>query len=156
MDPEDDRLQMIEKPHRMNEVAEKYGARWTHFFTATQRFAAAWAAEQSSSGAWPRLIADLDESVRRGAVRHEYAPHIHFDYEPGSQLPPQPRLVYNPATDGILPNDYYDHITNPEHRHHDWDGAARGGPGVKALGDLRTLDSKTGSLYRSLRYLARL
>lgn len=156
MDPEDYRLQMIDKPNSMNEIAERHGARWTHFFTATQRFAAAWAAGQSTTGAWERLVADLDESVRRGALRHEYAPHLHCDYEPESLLPPQPRLVHDPATDGILPNDYYDPVSNPEHRHHDWDGSARGGPGIKALGDLRTLDSKTGSLYRSLRFLARL
>lgn len=156
MDPEDYRLQMIDKPNRMNEIAERHGAVWTHFFTAGQRFAAAWAAERSSTGAWPRLIADLDESVRRGARRHEYSPHMHFDYDPDSQLPPQPRLVYDPATDGLLPNQYYDPTTNPEHRFHDWDGSARGTANLKVLGDLRTLDSKTGSLYKSLRFLARL
>ena len=156
MDPEDYRLQMIDKPRRMNEIAERHGARWTHFFTAGQRFAAEWAAGRSSTGAWPRLIADLDESVRRGARIHEYSPHIHFDYDPDSQLPPQPRLVYDAGTDGLLPNHYYDPVTNPEHRYHDWDGAARGTPNIKSLGDLRTLDSKTGSLYKSHRFLARL
>lgn len=156
MDPEDYRLQMIEKPRRMNEIAERYGASWTHFFTAGQRFAARWAADRSSTGAWPRIVADLDESVRRGARRHEYAPHIHFDYEPDSQIPPQPRLIYDAATDGLLPNQYYDPVTNPEHRFHDWDGAARGTPNLKRLGNLHTLDSKTGSLYKSLSFLSRL
>ncbi len=92
----------------------------------------------------------------KGSIRHEYAPHLHCDYEPESALPPQPRLVYDAATDGILPNDYYDPVTNPTHRHHDWDGAARGGPGIKTLGDWDCVDSKTGSLYKSLHYLARL
>jgi acyl-CoA thioesterase FadM len=156
MDPEDYRLQMIEKPGRMNELAERHGAVWTHFFTAGQRFAAEWAAGRSTTGAWPRIVADLDDSVRRATRRHEYAPHIHFDYDPDSLLPPQPRLVYDAATDGLLPNQYYDPVTNPEHRYHDWDGAARGTPNIKGLGDLHTLDSKTGSLYKSLRYLARL
>jgi hypothetical protein len=156
MDPEDYRLQMVEKPRRMNEIAERHGAVWTHFFTAGQRFAAEWAAGRSSTGAWPRLIADMDDSVRHGARRHEYAPHLHFDYDPDSLLPPQPRLVYDAATDGLLPNQYYDPVTNPEHRYHDWDGAARGTHNVKSLGDLRTLDSKTGSLYKSVRFLARL
>lgn len=156
MDPEDYRLQMIDKPRRMNEIAERHGAAWTHFFTVGQRFAAEWAAGRSSTGAWPRLIADLDESVRSGARHHEYSPHMHFDYDPDSQLPPQPRLVYDPVTDGLLPNQYYDPATNPEHRYHDWDGSARGTANLKTLGDLRTLDSKTGSLYKSLRFLARL
>lgn len=156
MDPEDYRLQMIDKPRRMNEIAERHGARWTHFFTAGQRFAAEWAAGRSSTGEWPRLIADLDESVRSGARLHEYSPHIHFDYDPDSRLPPQPRLVYDAGTDGLLPNQYYDPVTNPEHRYHDWDGAARGTPYIKSLGDLQTLDSKTGSLYKSHRFLARM
>lgn len=156
MDPEDYRLQMIDKPRRMNEIAQRHGARWTHFFTCTQRFAAAWAAMQSASSAWQKVVADLDASVQQGCRRHEYAAHVHFDYEPESLLPPQPRLIYDATTDGILPNEYYDPITNPEHRNHDWDGAARGGSLLKKLGDLQTLDSKTGSLYKSVRFLARL
>lgn len=156
MDPEEYRLQMIDKPRRMNEIAEGYGARWTHFFTCTQRFAAAWAARQSASSTWHEVVAELDASVLQGCRRHEYAAHIHFDYEPDSLLEPQPRLIHDAATDGILPNQYYDPITNPEHRYHDWDGAARGGSLLKELGDLWTLDSKTGSLYKSLHFLARL
>ncbi len=156
MDPEDYRIQMIDKPARMNEVAERHGARWTHFWCAPQRFAVEWAMRQSTTGAWDALARDLDDSIRRGATFHEYAPHIHFDYEPESQLSPQPRLRYDEATDGILPNDYYDPATNPRHRWHDWDGAARGNSYIKRLGTLRDRDSKAGSLYQSLRYLARL
>ena len=156
MDPEDYRVQMIEKPDRMNQIAERHGARWTHFWCVPQRFAVDWAASQSATGAWPEVAAALDESVRRGSVRHEYAPHIHFDYEPDSRHPPQPRLVYDAATDGILPKDYYDPISNPRHHYHDWDGSARGISYVKALGDLTDVDSKTGSLYKCLLYLARM
>ena len=157
MDPEDYRVQMIRKPNRLNEIADRHGARWTHFYAATQRFAAEWAAGQSSTGEWNRILAEMDDAVRAGSVRHEYCPHIHFDYEPGSALPPQPRLVYDRATDGILPNDYYHPETNPTHRYHDWDGAARDGIAyVKALGDWADGDSKTGSLHKSLLHLARL
>ena len=127
MDPEDYRVQMIRKPDRLNEIAERHGARWTHFYAATQRFGAEWAARQSATGEWTRVIAEMDASVRAGSKRHEYCPHIHFDYEPDSALPPQPRLIYDPATDGILPNDYYHPETNPTHRYHDWDGSARDG-----------------------------
>src|SRR4029077_17461912 len=46
MDPEDYRVQMILKPARLNQIAERHGARWTHFYAATQRFGAEWAARQ--------------------------------------------------------------------------------------------------------------
>jgi len=156
MDPEDYRVQMIAKPNRLNEIAERYGARWTHFYCATQRFGAEWAAKQSLTGEWPKVIAEMDASVREGSRHHEYSPHIHFDYEPDSKLPPQPRLVYDPATDGILPNDYYHPETNPRHHYHDWDGSARGIAYIKKLGDLNELDSKAGSMRKSMRHLARL
>ncbi len=156
MDPEDYRVQMIEKPDRMNAIAERHGARWTHFWCVPQRTAADWAATQSHTGEWPRLAADMDESVRRGSVLHEYAPHIHFDYEPDSRLPPQPRLVYDAATDGILPNQYYDPVDNPHHHFHDWDGSARGISYIKEVGDLTDVDSKAGSLHKCLLYLARM
>jgi hypothetical protein len=156
MDPEDYRVQMIEKPDRMNAVAERHGARWTHFWCVPQRFAVDWASAQSHTGEWPKLAAAMDESVRRGSVRHEYAPHIHFDYEPDSRHPPQPRLVYDVATDGILPNQYYDPVTNPRHHYHDWDGSARGISYIKVLGDLADSDSKAGSLYKCALYLARM
>jgi hypothetical protein len=156
MDPEDYEIQMIRKPNRMNEIAERHGARWTHFWCVPQRFAVDWACMQSSTGAWPALAAQLDESVRQGSNRHEYAPHIHFDYEWQSSLAPQPRLLYDAATDGILPHDYYDPIENPRHRYHDWDGSGRGIANVKKLGDLTQIDSKAGSLRKSVSYLARM
>jgi hypothetical protein len=156
MDLEDYRIQMIDKPDRMNQIAERHGARWTHFWCVPQRFAVDWAARQSSTGEWLRIGAALDESIRRGSVLHEYAPHIHFDYEPDSPLPPQPRLTYDRATDGILPNQYYDPVTNPGHCYHDWDGSARGISYLKALGDWSDVSTKAGSLRKSLQYLARL
>ncbi len=154
MDPEEYRIQMIEKPDALNAIAEKHGARWTHFWTAPQRFAAEWAAARSKTGAWDRIVSDLDESIRRGSRRHEYAPHVHFDFEPDSKLPPQPRLRYDAKTDGLLPNEYYDPSANPNHKYHGWDGARKGIAYVRAEGDLSTLDSKKGSLRKSVRYLA--
>jgi hypothetical protein len=154
MDPEEYRIQMIEKPEALNAIAEKHGARWTHFWTAPQRFAAEWAAARSTTGAWDRIVSDLDESIRRGSRRHEYAPHVHFDFEPDSKLPPQPRLSYDAKTDGILPNEYYDPASNRNHKYHGWDGARKGIAYVRAEGDLSTLDSKKGSLRKSVRFLA--
>ena len=156
MDPEDYRVQMIEKPDRMNQIAERHGARWTHFWCVPQRFAVDWAAAQSKTGQWPLVGAALDESIRRGSVVHEYAPHIHFDYEPDSRHPPQPRLIYDAATDGILPNEYYDPVVNPRHHFHDWDGSGRGISYVKRLGEPGDADSKTGSLRKCMVYLARM
>jgi hypothetical protein len=154
MDPEDYRVQMIAKPDALNAIAERHGARWTHFWTAPQRFAAQWAARQSKTGAWDALVSELDESIRRGSRLHEYAPHIHFDFEPDSALPPQPRLLYDAKTDGILPKDYYDPEDNPNHKYHGWDGARKGIAYVRREGDLATVDSKKGSLRKSVRYLA--
>jgi hypothetical protein len=154
MDPEDYRVQMIEKPEALNSIADRHGARWTHFWTAPQRFAAQWAARQSRTGAWDAIVRDLDESVRRGSRRHEYAPHIHFDFEPDSKLPPQPRLRYDPETDGLLPVDYYDPVTNVDHKYHGWDGARKGIAYVRREGDLADGDSKKGSLRKSARFLA--
>jgi hypothetical protein len=156
MDPEDYRVQMIDKPNALNQIAEKHGACWTHFWTATQRFAAEWAAGISQTGAWSKLCEDLDDSIRKGSRRHEYAPHIHFDFEPNSLLPPQPRLLYDAKTDGILPNEYYHPVDNPEHKYHGWDGARKGIAYVKAEGSFAETDSKIGSLRKSTRYLARL
>ncbi|HET9792968.1 MAG TPA: hypothetical protein VFS34_00800, partial [Thermoanaerobaculia bacterium] len=156
MDPDDYRIQMIEKPEALNAIADRYGARWTHFWTATQRFAARWAAERSATGAWDSLIEALDASVRRGSIRHEYAPHIHFDFEPESELPPQPRLIYDAPTDGLLPNEYFDRTTNPDHRYHGWDGARKGIAYVRKEGGFREPDSKAGSLRKSALHLARL
>lgn len=154
MDPEDYRIQMIEKPDALNRIAEQHGARFTHFWTATQRFAAEWAARNSTTGAWDKLSRELDESIRRGSRRHEYAPHIHFDFEPDSNLPPQPRLIYDRLTDGIIPNEYYDPIGNADHKYHGWDGSRKGIAYVKRDGSFGDGDSKTGSLRKSTRYLA--
>ena len=154
MDPEDYRIQMIHKPEALNAIADRHGAHWTHFWTATQRFAAAWAAQHSSTGAWEQICEELDRSIKRGALRHEYAPHIHFDFEPDSELPPQPRLLYDHETDGLLPNEYYDPVNNPDHCYHGWDGGRRAIDYVKREGSFLDLDSKTGSLRKSLHYLA--
>jgi hypothetical protein len=156
MDPEEYRVQMIEKPAALNRIADKHGARFTHFWTTPQLSAAEWACGQSASGAWPEIVRKMRESVRSGAVRHEYAPHVHFDYEPDSRLPPQPRLSYDPTTDGLLPVDYYDPVSNPDHKYHGWDGARKGIAYVKREGDLQDTDSKTGSLRKATRLLARL
>lgn len=156
MDPDEYRWQMVEKPNAMNRIADKHGAKWTHFWCVSQFSAAQWAAGQSATGQWPQILALLQDSVRRGCTRHEYAPHIHFGFEPDSKLPPRPRLLYDPQTDGIIPNEFYHPVTNTLHRYHGWDGGRKGFAYVRALGDFSYGDSKTGSLCKACSFLARL
>lgn len=156
MDPQEYRVQMVEKPEALNLIAEKHGAAWTHFWCTSQRAAAEWAAGQSATGQWQEIIALLDDSIRRGCLRHEYAPHIHFGYEPHSALPPQPRLLYDQETDGLIPNEFWDPKTNPQHHYHGWDGGRKGISYVKALGTFSEPDSKAGSLFKACCYVDRL
>jgi hypothetical protein len=156
MDPEEHLLQMVEKPRVLNRIAERHGAVWTHYWTATQVFAAEWAAKQSKTGAWPDVIARLEQSVREGARHHEYAAHVHYGFEPDSTLPPQPRLLFDEATDGFIPNEFFDPETNRNHRFHGWDGGGKGIANVRDEGYFLTLDSKLGSLRKSVRFLGRL
>src|SRR5207244_4283786 len=86
----------------------------------------------------------------------EYSPHIHFGFEPDSSLPPQPRLIYDLETDGLLPNEFYDPVANPDHQYHGWDGARKGIAYVKREGSFAEPDSKTGSFRRTMRHLSRL
>jgi hypothetical protein len=155
-DPEEYRWQMVEKPDAMNHIAEQYGAKWTHFWCTSHRFAAEWASRRSSTGQWEQVVELLEESIRRGCVHHEYAPHIHVAFEPDSGLPPQPRLLYDKATDGLIPNDFYDPVTNPLHRHCGWDGGRKDFSCVKALGTYSDGDTKTGSLFKACSFLSRL
>jgi len=156
MDPQEYRVQMVEKPDALNLIAEKHGAVWTHFWCTSQRAAAEWAAGRSATGRWQEIVALLDDSVRRGCLRHEYAPHIHFGYEPDSALPPQPRLLYDQATDGLVPNDYWRPDANPNHHYHGWDGGRKGISYVKALGTFSEPDTKAGSLFKACCCLDRL
>ncbi len=156
MDLEEYRWQMIEKPAALNRIADKHGAKWTHFWCTSQRFAAEWAAGQSATRQWPLMVRQLDESIRQGCARHEYAPHVHFGFEPDSALPPQPRLLYDAATDGLIPNEFYHPVTNPNHRYHGWDGGRKGFAYVRELGDHAHGDTKVGSLFKAVSYLATL
>ena len=93
--------------------------------------------------------------MREGSRRHEYAPHIHFDFEPDSALPPQPRLQLRrrPRT-ASCPREYYDAAHNPDHKFHGWDGARKGIAYVREEGDLARPDTKAGSLRAATRLLA--
>ncbi|HHT26083.1 MAG TPA: hypothetical protein GXZ82_02385 [Firmicutes bacterium] len=76
---------MIEKVDALNDIAEKYGAYWTHLTATGVWYLAEAAAEKSPY--WEGLYDDLVEQVRRGsAAGHEYAPHPHAYWDPRSSL----------------------------------------------------------------------
>lgn len=138
LDPEELYIQLVQKPAQMNAIADKYGAKWSHYIAWPAVTAAAWAADRSSTGAWPLVIAAIEESVRRGAAAgHEYAPHLHSDYDP--RLPGNV-LSYDPGTDGFW----------GDHRQHGWAHS------LPAEGDYGDFASRTGFLYYYLRQLAAL
>ena len=72
------------------------------------------------------------------------------------RCPRKPRLHYDAATDGLLPEEYFDPVLNPGHKFHGWDGARKGIDNVKEEGDFSHADSKVGSLRAATRMLARL
>lgn len=136
LDPEEFAVQMVQKPQALNDIADKYGAKWTHYIAWTAVEGAHWAAARSPTGAWPAVIADIRAAVRHGAAAgHEYAPHMHSDYDP--RLPGNV-LSYDPATDGFW----------GDHRRHGWAHS------LPEEGDYGDAASRTGSLFYYLRELA--
>lgn len=102
LDPEEFAVQLIAKAEAMNAIAERYGARWTHYTAWPAMEAARWAAERSATGAWPQVMAAVEQSVRnQSAAGHEYGIHLHSDYDPyiaGNVL------SYDAETDGVWAN----------------------------------------------------
>lgn len=155
MDPEEYRVQMIDKPNALNAIAERHGATMTHYWATTQAFAARWAATTSSTGDWDRVLAELDQSIIKGSERHEYAVHIHHGFDPETRLTADPPLIYDSCTDGILPNDFFDPNTNVNHHNHGWDGGQKGIDLVVDLGEtIDEHDTKLGTARKSIRWLA--
>ncbi|HWR40088.1 MAG TPA: hypothetical protein VN611_11360 [Patescibacteria group bacterium] len=128
LDPEEMKVQMVDKPERLNAIAEKYGAKWTHYTTWPLVKAAEWADRQSKKGRWGEVVRSLREAVRNGAAHgHEYGIHLHADYDPrlAGNL-----LSYNPAVDGLWAN----------HLRHGWAHT------LSREGDLDDVSSRTGIL----------
>lgn len=129
LDPEEFRIQLIEKSEAMNRIADNFGAKWSHYIAWPVVIGAEWAATQSSTGAWEQVIADLTESVARGAANgHQYSPHLHIDYD--VRLP-HTLLSYHEPTDGFWAN----------HREHGWAHQ------IPATGSYTELNSRTGTLF---------
>lgn len=135
LQPQELTVQMVNKAERVNAIAERYGARWTHYIAWPLVNAARWAAGQSTTGEWGRAADAVANSARDQAARgHEYALHLHSDYDP---FLPGNLLSYNPATDGLWAN----------HLRHGWAHS------LGSEGSFRDYASRTGFLYAYQRQL---
>ncbi|MCX7780298.1 MAG: hypothetical protein N2491_05160 [Negativicutes bacterium] len=135
LEPEEYRVQMVQKAEVLNGIAEKYGAKWTHYIAWPAVRAAEWAATRSGSGKWPAVVEAIKNSVRRQSARgHEYALHLHSDYDP---YLPGNVLSYNAEVDGIWAN----------HLRHGWAHS------IAAEGSFDNFASRTGFLFYYQRIL---
>ncbi len=135
LDPQEFLGQMVYKAEALNQIADKHGAKWTHYIAWPAVKAGEWAGEQSATKEWPKVIAAIEDSVKKEAKKgHEYGIHLHSDYDP---YLPGNVLSYNAATDGIWAN----------HLKHGWAHS------VNVEGDFNNHASRTGMLYRYQRIL---
>ncbi|MEN6567332.1 MAG: hypothetical protein ABFC57_13635 [Veillonellales bacterium] len=138
LEPEEFKTQMVDKAEALNRIAEKHGAKWTHYIAWPAVRAAEWAAGQSTAGQWTETVTAICRSVENQAARgHEYGVHMHTDYDPNL---PGNVLSFNPAVDGLWAN----------HLKHGWAHS------VSAAGDFSDPASRTGLLYVYQRILAEL
>jgi hypothetical protein len=138
LEPEELMGQMVQKAAKLDEIAEKHGAKWTHYIAWPAVKAAEWAAGQSKSGEWAKTVAAIKASVIKEADKgHEYGIHFHSDYDPylsGNVL------SYNDAVDGLWAN----------HLKHGWAHS------VIKEGDFNDYNSRAGMLYNYLQILEQL
>ncbi|GMA99080.1 hypothetical protein [Pelosinus sp. IPA-1] len=135
LEPEEFRGQMVNKAEAIDKIAERYGAKWTHYIAWPAVKAAEWAAGQSKTGEWPKVVADIKASVLRETQKgHEYGIHFHTDYDP---YLPGNVLSYNESVDGLWAN----------HLKHGWAHS------ITTEGDFSDYNSRTGMLYEYQRIL---
>ena len=138
LDPQEFLGQMVHKAEALNRIAERHGAKWTHYIAWPAVKAAQWAAEQSQTGQWPKVVSTIEESVVQETERgHEYSIHLHSDYDP---YLPGNVLSYNKAVDGLWAN----------HLKHGWAHSVAG------EGNFSEYASRAGMLYDYQRSLDKL
>ncbi|WP_346353673.1 hypothetical protein [Azotosporobacter soli] len=138
LQPEEYRGQLIGKAEALNRIADKAGAKWTHYIAWPAVRAAEWAAERSAKNEWRQVVADIRTSVAQEAAKgHEYGVHMHGDYDP--ELPGNV-LSYDPVSDGLWAN----------HLKHGWSHL------LEKEGTLGDPISRAGMLYRYQRILDQL
>jgi hypothetical protein len=127
--PEEFLVQMVYKSEKLNQIAQEYGAKWTHYIAWPAVKAAQWAAGQSLQGEWTKVVAAITSSVIQEAGKgHEYGIHLHSDYDPylaGNTL------SYNGEVDGFWAN----------HLKHGWSHS------VASEGNFSDYNSRAGMLY---------
>lgn len=138
LDPEEYITQLVQKAERLNAIAEQYGAKWTHYMAWPAVKAAEWAAGRSTTGQWQQATLAIRQSVvEQSRHGHEYALHMHSDYDPAL---PGNVLSYNAAVDGLWAN----------HLHHGWAHS------VVTEGDFSDGSSRAGILYTYQRIMEEL
>lgn len=129
LDPEELKVQIVGKAEKLNNIANTYGAKWTHYLAWPLIKAATWAAGFSATGQWPETVAAISQSVRNETARgHEYGIHLHMDYDP---YLPGNVLSYHKDTDGLWAN----------HLRHGWAHS------LGTEGSFGDYTSRTGTLY---------
>ncbi|WP_052210520.1 hypothetical protein [Thermoanaerobacter sp. YS13] len=107
LDPQEFNIQLVEKPQTLNEIANKYGAKWTHFIAYPVIDGAKWVADNLVTNVddkkiWhetlDRVIASMIDGIKEG---HQYILHPHMDYCP--QLPWN-YISYDLKTNGFWAN----------------------------------------------------
>lgn len=135
LNPEEFAVQMAKKAGKMNQIAEAYGAKWTHYIAMPVLEAANWAEAQAPGKGWKKAVDEIRGSMQKGSLNgHEYALHTHMDYDP--HLPGNV-LTYHGKMNGIWAN----------HLRHGWANLL---PEEGAYDDYA---SRTGTLYTYQRML---
>ncbi|MCE5285930.1 MAG: hypothetical protein LLG02_08810 [Pelosinus sp.] len=130
LQPEEFTFQLVHKSEKLNAVAAKYGAKWTHYIAWPAVVAAEWADTQSKTGDWKKAVTAIKASVESQTLSgHEYGVHMHTDYDP---YLPENAVSYQAQTDGLWAN----------HLRHGW------AHDLSKEGDYADRDSRTGSLYQ--------
>ncbi len=138
LDPQEFLGQIVHKSEALNRIAEKYGAKWTHYIAWPAVKAAQWAAGQSQTNQWQSVVSAIEESVSKETKQgHEYGVHLHSDYDP---YLPGNVLSYNGAVDGLWAN----------HLKHGWAHS------ITVEGDFSNYASRAGMLYNYQRILDQL
>lgn len=130
LDPQEFSVQLIRKAEKLNAISGQYGAKWTHYIAWPAVRAAKWAATQSTTGEWPKVVAAIEQSVASQTMQgHEYGIHMHTDYDPYLE---GNSLSYHQPSDGFWAN----------HLRHGWAHS------IDTEGDgFDQYNSRTGSLY---------
>jgi hypothetical protein len=133
LDPEEIYIQMVEKPNVLNDIANKYGAKWTHFIAYPLIDGANWVSDKmiknnQDKAIWKKTISEVIASMIEGVKKgNQYTLHTHMDYSPEI---PWNYLSYDINTNGFWAN----------HNLHGWAHS------LMDIFDINTVNSRAGSI----------